>query len=55
VIERLPRLLLHAEGAVVGVVAIVLYFDAGYPWWLLLLLALAPLLAFALPKSVKRT
>jgi hypothetical protein len=40
--ERLPRLLLHAEGAVVAVAAVALYFDAGYAWWLLLLLVLAP-------------
>jgi hypothetical protein len=40
--DRLPRLLLHAEGAVVAIAAIALYFDAGYAWWLLLVLALAP-------------
>jgi Domain of unknown function (DUF4260) len=44
-IDRLPRLLLHAEGAVVAVAAIVVYFHLGYPWWLLAVLALAPDLA----------
>ena len=43
--DRLPRLLLHAEGAAVAVVAVTLYFHEGYEWWLLLLLALAPDLA----------
>jgi hypothetical protein len=42
VIDRLPRLLLHAEGAVVAVAAVAVYFHAGYPWWLLAILALAP-------------
>jgi hypothetical protein len=37
-----PRLLLHAEGAVVFAGATVLYFHEGYAWWLYLLLALAP-------------
>jgi acyl CoA:acetate/3-ketoacid CoA transferase alpha subunit len=41
-VDRLPRVLLHAEGAAVAVAAIALYFDAGYPWWLLVALALAP-------------
>lgn len=43
--DRLPRLLLHAEGAAVAISAVVVYFWAGYPWWLLLVLALAPDLA----------
>jgi hypothetical protein len=42
VLGRLPRLLLHAEGAGVAVAAIALYFHADYPWWLLVLLVLAP-------------
>jgi Domain of unknown function (DUF4260) len=42
VVDRLPRVLLHAEGAAVAAAAIALYFDAGYPWWLLVALALAP-------------
>ena len=40
--DRLPRSLLHIEGAVVAVAAVALYFHLGYAWWLLLLLALAP-------------
>ena len=40
--DRLPRSLLHIEGAVVAVAAVALYFHLGYPWWLLLVLALAP-------------
>jgi hypothetical protein len=40
--ERLPRWLLHLEGALVAVAAVALYFHLGYPWWLLLVLALAP-------------
>ena len=44
-IERLPRILLHIEGAVVAVAAIAVYFHAGYPWWLLVALVLAPDLA----------
>jgi uncharacterized protein DUF4260 len=43
--DRLPRVLLHAEGAAVAVGAVTLYFHEGYEWWLLLLLALAPDLA----------
>ena len=45
-IDRLPRVLLGVEGAAVGGAAIVLYLWAGYPWWLLLVLALAPDLSF---------
>ena len=41
-VDRLPRVLLHAEGAAVAAAAIALYFDAGYPWWLLVALSLAP-------------
>jgi hypothetical protein len=42
VTDRLPRALLHLEGAVVALAAIVLYFHLGYPWWLFLVLILAP-------------
>jgi hypothetical protein len=42
VIDRLPRLLLHAEGAAVAAAGIAVYFYADYPWWLLVALALAP-------------
>jgi hypothetical protein len=41
-VDRLPRVLLHAEGLAVAVVAVALYFHADYPWWLLIALALAP-------------
>ena len=44
-VDRLPRLLLHAEGAAVAIAAVTLYFHEGFAWWLLLLLALAPDLA----------
>ena len=39
---RIPRFLLHVEGAVAAVAAVTLYFHLGYPWWLLVVLALAP-------------
>jgi uncharacterized protein DUF4260 len=38
----LPRRLLHLEGPAVAAGALVLYFDAGHGWLLLVLLALAP-------------
>jgi hypothetical protein len=41
-IDRLPRGLLHAEGFAVAAGSLVLYFDAGFGWLLLLVLALAP-------------
>ena len=41
-LDRLPRRLLHIEGLAVLTGALVLYFDAGYGWLLLVLLALAP-------------
>lgn len=41
-VDRLPRVLLQVEGGAVAVAAIALYFHAGYPWWLLVALALAP-------------
>ena len=41
-IDRLPRTLLHAEGAAVFLAATALYFHFDYPWWLYLVLALAP-------------
>ena len=40
--DRLPRLLLHAEGAAVFVAATVLFFDGDHAWWLYPLLILAP-------------
>lgn len=56
--DRLPRALLHLEGAVVAVVAVTLYLWAGHPWWLLLALALAPdlaMVAYALGPRVGAT
>jgi hypothetical protein len=47
VLDRLPRLLLGAEGVAVAAAAIALYFYADYPWWLLVALALAPDLSMA--------
>ncbi len=41
-LDRLPRRLLHAEGVAVAVAAVAVYFYADHPWWLLLVLALAP-------------
>jgi len=46
-VERLPRLLLRLEGVAVAVAAMVVYFWAAHPWWLLLVLALAPDLSMA--------
>jgi hypothetical protein len=37
-----PRVLLRAEGLAIFAGALALYFDAGYGWLLLVLLALAP-------------
>jgi hypothetical protein len=42
---RLPGLLLRIEGLAVGAAALALYFDGGHPWWLLVVLILAPDLA----------
>jgi len=39
---RVPRALLHVEGLAIAIAAITLYFHAGYPWWLLIVLVLAP-------------
>jgi len=57
VTDRLPRALLHLEGAVVAAAAIALYFHLGYPWWLFLVLILAPdlsMLGYAAGPSVGR-
>ena len=40
--ERLPRAVLHAEGAAVAAAAVALYFHGDNPWWLLAALVLAP-------------
>lgn len=44
-VNQAPRVLLRAEGLALGVAAIALYFNADYPWWLLVALILAPDLA----------
>lgn len=41
-VDHLPRMLLRAEGLAVAVASAVLYFNADYPWWLLVVLVLAP-------------
>ena len=46
-LNRLPRVLLHAEGAAVGAAAVALYFHGGYAWWLFVALVLAPDLSMA--------
>jgi hypothetical protein len=46
-VDRLPRVLLHAEGLAIAVAAIALYFYADYPWWLLVALVLTPDLSMA--------
>ena len=38
----LPRILLHLEGAAVLALATAAFFAFGHPWWLFLLLLLAP-------------
>jgi hypothetical protein len=43
--ERLPRLLLRTEGVAAAMAAMILYVWGDHPWWLLVLLALAPDLA----------
>jgi len=40
--ERLPRRLLHLEGLAVAASALVLYFDTGFGWLLLVALVLTP-------------
>src|SRR5918993_2487185 len=41
-LDRLPSAFLRVEGAAVFVAAAILYFDAGYEWWLFLAFLLAP-------------
>jgi hypothetical protein len=41
-LERLPRVLLRLEGAVVAIAALALYAHADYSWLLLAILVLAP-------------
>ena len=45
--DRLPRLLLHAEGLAVAAAAVAVYAHDGHGWLLFLLLALAPDLSMA--------
>lgn len=44
-IDRLPSVFLRVEGLAVAVGALVLYVHQDAPWWLLLVLVLAPDLA----------
>ncbi len=46
-VDRLPRRLLRLEGVAVAFASIALYFNADYPWWLFLVLVLAPDLSMA--------
>ena len=41
-LDRLPAVLLRVEGLALLVGAVVVYFWADYPWWLFLVLLLAP-------------
>ena len=41
-LDRLPALLLRAEGGAVVAAAVTVLFYAEYPWWLLVALALVP-------------
>ncbi len=55
---RLPRILLRTEGGVVAATAIAVYFYEGYPWWLFLVLILAPdlsMVAYAAGPNVGAT
>jgi Domain of unknown function (DUF4260) len=42
-----PGRLLRLEGLALFVGALIVYFDQGYAWWLLVLLFLVPDLSFA--------
>lgn len=41
-LQKMPRLLLHLEGAAVLITALIFYGQNGYSWWLFALLLLAP-------------
>lgn len=41
-LQKLPRLLLHLEGAAVLITALIFYGQNGYSWWQFALLLLAP-------------
>jgi hypothetical protein len=47
VLERLPRILLRLEGLAILVAALVLYFESGFGWLLLVVLFLVPDVSFA--------
>jgi hypothetical protein len=46
-LNRLPATFLRVEGLTLLVAALVLYFESGHEWWLLLVLFLAPDIAGA--------
>jgi len=41
-LQKMPRILLHLEGAAVLTAALIFYGQSGYSWWLFALLLLAP-------------
>ncbi len=41
-LQKMPRILLHLEGAAVLVTALIFYGQLGYSWWWFALLLLAP-------------
>ncbi len=41
-LQKMPRILLHLEGAAVLIAALIFYGQQGYSWWLFALLLLAP-------------
>ncbi|MCB8976125.1 MAG: DUF4260 domain-containing protein [Ardenticatenaceae bacterium] len=41
-LQKLPRILLHLEGAAVLITALIFYGQNGYSWWLFALLLMAP-------------
>ena len=41
-LQKLPRILLHLEGAAVLITALIFYSQNGYSWWLFALLLMAP-------------
>lgn len=41
-LQKMPRILLHLEGAAVLVAALIFYGQQSYSWWLFALLLLAP-------------
>lgn len=41
-LQKMPRILLHLEGAAVFITALVLYAQSGLSWWWFILLLFAP-------------